>query len=164
MVKIGKKPILWHIMKIYSQYGYNDFIIAAGYKIEAIKEYFLNFISMNNDITINLKSNKIDLISNNKELFSVSLAVIIPIVIFTALFIIVATSFVVKAHKNKPTTGMEGIVGEIGRAVTEIGNSGTVEVHGEIWKARAPEPISKDTQIIIKSVDHMILTVEELKT
>ena len=99
-----------------------------------------------------------------KELFSVSLAVIIPIVIFTALFIIVATSFVVKAHKNKPTTGMEGIVGEIGRAVTEIGNSGTVEVHGEIWKARAPEPISKDTQIIIKSVDHMILTVEELKT
>jgi len=73
MVKIGSKPIIWHIMKTYSHYGYNDFIIAAGHKIEAIKEYFLNFISMNNDITINLKSNKIDLISNNKELFSVSI-------------------------------------------------------------------------------------------
>ncbi len=56
MVEIGGKPILWHIMMIYSSYGINEFIIAAGYKSEIIKEYFLNFYALNNDITINIKT------------------------------------------------------------------------------------------------------------
>lgn len=99
-----------------------------------------------------------------KALFSVSLAVIIPVVICTVLFFVVALSYAAKAHKNKPTTGMEGIIGEMGRAITEIGNSGTVEVHGEIWKATALEPISKNAQITVKAVDHMLLTVEEFKS
>jgi len=99
-----------------------------------------------------------------KALFSVSLAVIIPVVICTVLFFVVALSYAAKAHKNKPTTGMEGIIGETGRAITEIGNSGTVEVHGEIWKATALEPISKNAQITVKAVDHMLLTVEEFKS
>lgn len=54
MVKIGEKPILWHIMKIYSHYGFNDFLICLGYKGEMIKEYFLNYKMMNNDFTIQL--------------------------------------------------------------------------------------------------------------
>ena len=99
-----------------------------------------------------------------KELYSVSLAVIIPVVVFTALFFAVALSYAFKAHKNKPTTGMEGIVGDTGLAITDIGNSGTVEVHGEIWKATALEPISKNAQITVKAVDHMLLTVEEFKS
>jgi len=99
-----------------------------------------------------------------KELYSVSLAVIIPVVIFTVLFFVIALSYAFKAQKNKPSTGMEGIIGETGRAITNIGDSGTVEVHGEIWKARALEPISKDAQIIVKTVDHMLLTVEEFKS
>ena len=99
-----------------------------------------------------------------KELYSVSLSIIIPVVIFTVLFFVVALSFVVKAYKNKPTTGKEGIVGEIGLAVTEINNSGTVEVHGEIWKARASEHISKDSQVIVKSIDRMIVTVENINS
>jgi len=73
MIQIGNKPIIWHIMKIYSHFGYNDFIIAGGYKIDIIKEYFMNFISMNNNITIDLESNKITLLTNNKEKFSVSI-------------------------------------------------------------------------------------------
>jgi len=54
MVEIGGKPILWHIMNIYGCYGFDEFIIALGYKGEVIKEYFLNFYAMNNDITLDL--------------------------------------------------------------------------------------------------------------
>src|SRR5438093_1435944 len=52
MVEIGGKPILWHIMNIYSAHGVNEFIIALGYKAEFIKEYFLNFEAFNNDISV----------------------------------------------------------------------------------------------------------------
>ncbi|MFN3396565.1 MAG: glucose-1-phosphate cytidylyltransferase [Thermodesulfovibrionales bacterium] len=58
MVEIGGKPILWHIMNIYSSHGINEFIIAAGYKGEVIKDYFLNFYAINNDITIDLSNGK----------------------------------------------------------------------------------------------------------
>ena len=57
MVEIGDKPILWHIMKIYSHYGLNDFIICCGYKGHIIKEYFQNFFLHNSDITFSLKNN-----------------------------------------------------------------------------------------------------------
>lgn len=56
MVEIGGKPILWHIMMIYSTYGINEFIIAAGYKSEIIKEYFFNYYALNNDISLNMET------------------------------------------------------------------------------------------------------------
>ena len=56
MVQVGGKPILWHIMNIYGAYGVNEFIIALGYKGEVIKEYFLNFYALNNDISLDLAS------------------------------------------------------------------------------------------------------------
>ena len=56
MVEIGGKPILWHIMNIYSHYGYNEFVIALGYKGSKIKEFFLNYRNLESDITIDLKS------------------------------------------------------------------------------------------------------------
>ena len=55
MIEIGNMPIIWHIMKIYSYYGFNDFIIAAGYKQEVIKQWFVNYLWYNNDIEISLK-------------------------------------------------------------------------------------------------------------
>ena len=54
MVHIGNRPILWHIMKIYAHYGFNDFVLALGYKGEIIKEYFQNYELMNNDVTLEL--------------------------------------------------------------------------------------------------------------
>ena len=54
MVKIGTKPILWHIMKIYSHYGFKDFVLCLGYKGDMIKEYFYNYEILNNDFTIEL--------------------------------------------------------------------------------------------------------------
>jgi glucose-1-phosphate cytidylyltransferase len=59
MVEIGGKPILWHIMKYYSHFGVNDFVIALGYKGEMIKDYFLKYHILNNDFMINTKNGKI---------------------------------------------------------------------------------------------------------
>ena len=58
MVEIGGKPILWHIMNICAAFGLNEFIVALGYKGEFIKEYFLNFYAINNDMTIDLATGK----------------------------------------------------------------------------------------------------------
>lgn len=59
MVEIGEKSILWHIMNIYSSYGFNEFVIALGYKGEIIKEYFLNYYNHNSDLTISLKTGEV---------------------------------------------------------------------------------------------------------
>ena len=66
MIEIGGKPILWHIMNIYAVHGINEFIIAAGYKAEVIKEYFLNFYAINNDITIDLATGNTIIHSGNQ--------------------------------------------------------------------------------------------------
>jgi len=73
MVEIGGKPILWHIMKIYETYGYNDFVLCLGYKAQSIKEYFLNYYLYNSDVTIELEKNKVDVHFSNSESFKVTL-------------------------------------------------------------------------------------------
>lgn len=73
MVEIGEKPILWHIMKIYSNYGYNDFIIMLGYKGYIIKEYFANLFLHQSDVSIDLKKNKIEILNSNSEPWTVKL-------------------------------------------------------------------------------------------
>ena len=59
MVTIGGKPILWHIMNTYAHYGHKDFHLALGYKAEVIKEYFLNYSSLDSDFTVNLKNGRV---------------------------------------------------------------------------------------------------------
>jgi glucose-1-phosphate cytidylyltransferase len=73
MIEIGGKPILWHIMKIYEQYGHNDFVICLGYKGHIIKEYFINYYLYNSDITVELSSNKMDIHYSSTESFKVTL-------------------------------------------------------------------------------------------
>lgn len=73
MVEIGGKPILWHIMKMYSQYGFNDFIICLGYKGYLIKEYFMHYFLHNSDITIELRTNKVEVHGSESEAFKVTL-------------------------------------------------------------------------------------------
>ena len=67
MVEIGGKPILWHIMKIYSCFGLNDFIICLGYKGYMIKEYFCNYAMHVSDITIDVAKQRIELLQNHAE-------------------------------------------------------------------------------------------------
>ena len=73
MLEIGGKPILWHIMKSFSHYGYNDFIICCGYKGYVIKEYFANYLLHNSDVTINLCDHSIDMHTNKAEPWKVTL-------------------------------------------------------------------------------------------
>lgn len=65
MVEIGDKPILWHIMKLYSHYGYNDFVICAGYKQHVIKEYFADYYLHQSDITFDFTNNNDMVIHHN---------------------------------------------------------------------------------------------------
>lgn len=74
MVEIGGRPILWHIMKIYSHYGFNDFIILCGYKSEMIKEYFMDYYINNSDVTIDLKDNSIQFHEETREPWKITLA------------------------------------------------------------------------------------------
>lgn len=68
MVQIGNRPVLWHIMKIYANYGFKDFVICLGYKGNMIKEYFLNYEMMNNDFTIQLGNRKnVEIHGNHHE-------------------------------------------------------------------------------------------------
>lgn len=72
MIEIGRKPILWHIMKIFSHYGVNEFIICAGYKQEKIKEYFANFYTYNSDVTFDLQNNTVEVHSANVDPWKVT--------------------------------------------------------------------------------------------
>jgi glucose-1-phosphate cytidylyltransferase len=73
MVEIGGMPILWHIMKIYSHYGFNEFIICLGYKGFVIKEYFANYFLHRSDITLNLDNNQMVVHNNSCEPWQVTL-------------------------------------------------------------------------------------------
>lgn len=72
MVEIGSKPILWHIMKQYSSYGYNDFIICAGYKQDYIKQYFFDYYLHNSDVSFDLETNTMKVLSSNAEPWKVT--------------------------------------------------------------------------------------------
>ncbi len=73
MVEIGGRPILWHILKIYSHYGINDFIICCGYRGYVIKEYFANYFLHQSDVTFNIKDNKIEVHQKRVEPWTVTL-------------------------------------------------------------------------------------------
>ena len=73
MIEIGGKPILWHIMKIYSHYGVNDFVICCGYKGYLIKEYFSNYFLHMSDVTFDMKDNHVEIHKKQAEPWRVTL-------------------------------------------------------------------------------------------
>jgi len=73
MVEIGGKPILWHIMKIYSSYGFNEFVVLVGYKGYYIKEYFANYFLHQSDVTIDMSNGKMEILNNSSEPWKVTL-------------------------------------------------------------------------------------------
>jgi len=73
MIEIGERPILWHIMKVYSHYGFNDFIICLGYKGYVIKEYFANYFLHQSDVTIDLKNNGLEIHQSKAEAWKITL-------------------------------------------------------------------------------------------
>ena len=73
MVEIGGRPILWHIMKIYSYYGFNEFVILLGYKGYYIKEYFANYFLHQSDVTIDMQTGKMEVLNNSSEPWKITL-------------------------------------------------------------------------------------------
>lgn len=73
MIEIGGKPILWHIMKMYSHYGFNEFVVLLGYKGYVVKEFFANYFMHNSDVTVDLAENKITIHDNKSEPWKITL-------------------------------------------------------------------------------------------
>jgi glucose-1-phosphate cytidylyltransferase len=73
MIEIGGKPILWHIMKIYSAHGLNDFIICCGYRAYVIKEYFANYYLHASDVTFDMVANRVEVLQTSSEPWRVTL-------------------------------------------------------------------------------------------
>src|SRR5438552_6051042 len=73
MIEIGGKPVLWHILKIYSRHAINDFVICLGYRGYMIKEYFANYFLHMSDVTIDMSNNKMEIHENNAEPWRVTL-------------------------------------------------------------------------------------------
>lgn len=73
MIEIGERPILWHIMKMYSQYNINEFIVCLGYKGYLIKEYFANYFMHRSDIVVNTASNNIEYLKTDVEQWKITL-------------------------------------------------------------------------------------------
>lgn len=78
-------------------------------------------------------------------------------------FFLIALPVSLLAQSRKVTTGVEGMVGETGVALTDVGESGSVYAHSEYWNAESPVPIVKGTKVVVVSVDRMVLTVEPAK-
>ena len=73
MVEIGREPILWHIMNIYSYYGYNEFVVCLGYKGDVIKDYFVNYYNMHSDLRVDLSTGHIEAKLENRQKWIVDL-------------------------------------------------------------------------------------------
>ena len=124
MVEIGGKPILWHIMKIYSHYGFIEFIILCGYKGYMIKEYFSNYYSHNSDMTIDLKTNDIIHHATHAEPWKVTL-------IDTGL----DTMTGARIKKVKDYIGNEAFMLTYGDGVSDVNIKELVQFHNKHGKA-----------------------------
>lgn len=118
MVEIGGKPILWHIMKTYSSYGINDFIVCCGYKQYVIKEYFANYYLHNSDMTIDLAANTTEIHSTHAEHWRVTL-------IDTGLNTMTGG----RIKRIEPYVGKEPFLLTYGDGVADIDIAKTIEEH-----------------------------------
>ncbi|MBL7032518.1 MAG: nodulation protein NfeD [Candidatus Delongbacteria bacterium] len=109
--------------------------------------------------TLSLLMGSIMLIDSTEEFMQISWSVIIPGVLFTALFFMVAIGLGIKAQRRRRVSGTEGMIGEIGRAHTEIAPEGTVSIRGEFWSAVSNEPIPAGSKVRVLEVEKLELKV-----
>ncbi len=103
------------------------------------------------------------LVNSPYEFMSISLKVIIPLTLATALIVIFLLGAVIRVHREKIRSGGEGLIGETGRALTPISPRGKVFIHGEIWNARSEEPIAKNSEVEVVKIDGMTVWVKKRK-
>lgn len=124
MIEIGGKPILWHIMKIYSAHGINEFIICAGYKQNVIKEYFMNYFILNTDVTFDLSDNSFQLLENHSENWKVT-------IVDTGLDTMTAG----RLKRIQKYVGNESFCLTYGDGVSDLDITDTLKAHRESGKA-----------------------------
>ena len=143
MIEIGEKPIIWHIIKIYQTYGFNDFIICLGYKGYMIKEYFMNYFIHNSDVTIDLNNNKIEVHHTNAETFKITL-------VDTGL----ETKTAGRLRRVKKYIGDEPFMLTYGDGVTDLNLQKLLEFHkqhGKIATVTSIQPAGKFGSLDIES-------------
>jgi len=123
MVEIGGKPILWHIMKIYSFYGFNDFIILTGYKSHVIKDYFVNYYQQYSDITVDMVNNSVEIHRTQTEPWKV-----------TMLYTGQETMTGGRIKKAQPYIGNERFLLTYGDGVSDVNIQDTIEKHIQTGK------------------------------
>ena len=141
MVEIGDMPMLWHIMKIYSSQGFNDFIICLGYKGYVIKEYFANYILHKSDITIDLTSNKITMHDSKAESWNITL-------IDTGLNTMTGG----RIKRVKDYIGNDTFLLTYGDGVGNVNIAGSVDAHkkhGKLCTVTAVQPSGRFGAIIV---------------
>jgi membrane-bound serine protease (ClpP class) len=98
------------------------------------------------------------------EAMEISMALIILIVALTAVFFLFAISMGIRAQRKKPTTGQEGLIGEIATAITNLNPFGEVSVHGEIWKAESMKgKIGEGEKIKVTGIENLLLKVDKIE-
>mgnify|MGYP005835648205 FL=1 len=103
------------------------------------------------------------LIESPTEYMRISLGVIIPAVVVSAAFFVFAVTMAIRARLKKPTTGREGLVGEIGTAETDLSPEGKVHVHGEYWNAMSETPIEKGSRVLVVGTVNLKLKVKKIE-
>lgn len=102
------------------------------------------------------------LIENPTEYMRISLSVIIPAVLVSAGFFIFAVTMAIRARLSKPTTGMEGLVGEVGVVTVPLAPEGKISIHGELWNAIADQMIDKGERVQVVGVTNLVLKVKKI--
>ena len=152
MVEIGGKPILWHIMKIYSHYGFTDFIILTGYKSHVIKDYFVHYYQQYSDITVDMQNNSVEIHRIKTEPWKV-----------TMLYTGQDTMTGGRIKKAQEYIGNEPFLLTYGDGVSDVNIDDLIKSHKESGKTvtmTAVQPSGRFGALVIKD-DNMITSFME---
>lgn len=153
MVEIGGMPILWHVMKIYSHYDFNQFVILMGYKGYYIKEYFANYFLHQSDVTIDLTTNQIEVHSSKAEPWKVAL-------VDTG----VSTMTGGRIKRAQEYVGNETFMLTYGDGVSDVNISALLEFHrkhGKLVTVTAVQPSGRFGALILDETDQVSAYVEK---
>lgn len=153
MIEIGGKPILWHIMKIYSSYGIDEFIICAGYMQNVIKEFFMNYYILNSDITFDLSDNSVQFLENHSENWKVT-------IVDTGL----ATMTAGRLKRIQKYIGDETFCLTYGDGVADVDIADTIKKHhesGKVLSMTVYKPSGRFGSVHINPVTNEVESFEE---